>query len=425
MITAPLRILPARDLPASTQAGALDAETLSAAQAIINVMRAEGEPAVRRYAQRFDNLAPNAPLVLDRAAMNAARERLDTSDRAVLERCAQRVRAFADAQRAALQPMTTSIPGGRAGHTLEPIESAACYAPGGRYPLPSTILMTAVTARAAGCKRVVVVSPRADDMMLAAAAIAGADEFIPLGGAHAIAALAYGAGPITPTDIIVGPGNRWVTAAKKLVAGDVAIDMLAGPSELLVLADDSADPALIAADLLAQAEHDDDARPFLITTSADVARAVNAALLAQVEDLPTRDTAMRALANGAIGLADTLDDAIAAANRLAVEHLEIHCRNANAVAQRIRHAGAVFIGPRSAEVFGDYCFGPNHTLPTGGAARQSGGLSVATFLRLRTWMEVDEQPDPAAMADARRLAELEGLTAHARAIAARAVTSVV
>jgi phosphoribosyl-ATP pyrophosphohydrolase/phosphoribosyl-AMP cyclohydrolase/histidinol dehydrogenase len=246
--------------------------------------------------------------------------------------------------------------------------------------------------------------------------VAGADAVVPVGGAQAIAALAYGAGPVPPCDVVVGPGNRWVTAAKKLVAGDVGIDMLAGPSELVVLADDTADPGTVAADLLAQAEHDPDALPILVTTSRPLADAVDSELERQLEDLPTRDVASAALEHGFTVIVDDIDDATKLCDKLAPEHLQVLTRDAHDVAERLGHWGGLFIDEISAEVFGDYGAGPNHTLPTGGVARFKGGLSVLDFLRVRTWLELETGERAAEMArDAAALARLEGLEAHARA----------
>jgi phosphoribosyl-ATP pyrophosphohydrolase/phosphoribosyl-AMP cyclohydrolase/histidinol dehydrogenase len=264
-----------------------------------------------------------------------------------------------------------------------------------------------------------VASPRPAPATLAAAALAGADALLAAGGAHAIAALACGAGPVPACDAVVGPGNRWVTAAKQLVAGRVAIDMLAGPSELLVVADETADAGLVAADLLAQAEHDPDALPVLVTTSVALADRVEVELAAQLSTLPTAETARAALAQGFAVVVPTLDDAVAAADRLAPEHLQLAVREPEALAPRFAHYGALFVGERAAEVLGDYGIGPNHTLPTGGTARFAGGLSVFTFLRVRTWLAVGGPgagPEfHEAVADAVALARIEGLEAHARA----------
>jgi phosphoribosyl-ATP pyrophosphohydrolase/phosphoribosyl-AMP cyclohydrolase/histidinol dehydrogenase len=240
-----------------------------------------------------------------------------------------------------------------------------------------------------------------------------------VGGAQAVGAMTFGIGTTAPAiprcDVIVGPGNRWATAAKKLVQGEVAIDMLAGPSELLIIADETADPAAVAADLLAQAEHDTDAVPTLVTTSESLVARVNAELEKQLATLPTAATARAALNNGGVVLAASIDDAITIADRVAPEHLQVMTRDARAVAEKLSHYGAVFIGSRSAEIFGDYGVGPNHVLPTAGTARFSAGLSVFHFLRIRTWLEMNAPDLAAAVRDAATLARLEGLEAHARA----------
>jgi len=268
--------------------------------------------------------------------------------------------------------------------------------------------MTAITARVAGVAEVWVASPRPAPATLAAAAIADADAVLAIGGAQAIAALAYGAGPVPPMDAIVGPGNRWVTAAKQRVTGRVRIDMLAGPSELVVIADEAADPVWVAADLIAQAEHDPDALPILIGLSDRVLDRVDVALREQC--IPQAEPA---LARGYAVCAAHLDEAIRLCDRIAPEHLALHLRDADAVSDRLSHFGALFIGPGAAEVLGDYGAGPNHVLPTGGTARSVGALSVMTFLRAQTWMRIDA---PGVLAeDAAALARMEGLEGHARA----------
>ncbi len=403
------------------QPDAIDAQTLADAGDIIEAVQARGEAALREFAERFGEIEADAPLLLGKPEMQAAASRLDPEDLRAIESAAQRIEAFARVQLASLSPVEVPVPGGVAGHTIEPVASAGCYAPGGRYPLPSSVLMTSIPARVAGVARVVVASPKPADATLAAALVAGADEFLSVGGAQAIAALAFGVPGLDPVDFICGPGNRWVTAAKKLVHGRVGIDMLAGPSELAVIADSSADPAIIASDLLAQAEHDAAARPILIAVGTDadaLVERVREEVLAQLETLPTGATAKQAFANSFAVCVERSEEAAAIADRLAPEHLQILTQNAEALANRVRHAGAVFIGPASAEVFGDYGAGPNHTLPTGGTARFNAGLSVFSFLRVRTYLNLREGPPELAIETA-RLARLEGLEAHARAAEAR------
>jgi phosphoribosyl-ATP pyrophosphohydrolase/phosphoribosyl-AMP cyclohydrolase/histidinol dehydrogenase len=395
---------------------AVDSETLASAAVIVESVRAGGEDALRTNAERFGDIREGERLFHDRGSLVSAAASLSSQERELLERTADRIRSFAIQQRDALLPVTVTIPGGQAGHTIKPVSSAGCYAPGGRYPLPSSVLMTAVTARAAGVGSVWIASPRPGTITLAAAAVAGADGLLAAGGAHAVAALAFGAGPLPASDIVVGPGNRWVTAAKQLVAGHVGIDMLAGPSELVVLADGSASPEVVAADLLAQAEHDPDAVPLLVTPDSRLVEEVDAAIDAQVGSLPTAGVAAVALRSGGVILTESMDDAIDACNRLAPEHLEVLTTHPEMLLPRLENYGALFVGGRAAEVLGDYGAGPNHVLPTGGTARFTGGLSVLTFLRVRTWLRLDDSAAASALIeDAVSLARLEGLEAHARA----------
>ena len=394
----------------------VDAEAYQTALEIVDDVRKRGETALREHAERLGDIEPGAPLVIPRARLEEALRSIDQDDRDLLERTAGRIRSFAEAQRQSLKSVELDVPGGRAGHVITPVDRAGCYAPGGRFPLPSSVLMTAVTAGAAGVEEVWVASPRPAPITLAAAAVSGVQGLLAAGGAQGIAALAFGTDEIQPCDAVVGPGNRFVTAAKQIVSGRVAIDMLAGPSELVVCADGSAEPAIVAADLLAQAEHDPDALPVLVTTDEELIRDVNDELEAQLDDLPTAGTASVALANGYAVLVPDVDTARRVCDRLAPEHLELHIDDADTEAWRFNHYGGLFIGPGAAEVLGDYGAGPNHTLPTGGTARHTGGLSVLDFLRVRTWLSID---DPTAAAplvrDAERLADLEGLSAHARA----------
>ena len=401
------------------RAAAVPAEAFTVAAPIVEAVRAGGEAALRQYAERFAEVAPGGggPLFLDRAALDRALASLPAGDRARLERVAERIRLFAEAQKRALSDVTVTVPGGTAGHWIAPLERAGCYAPGGRYPLPSSVLMTAVTARTAGVKEIWVASPKPGPMTLAAAAIAGAEGVLAAGGAHAIAALAFGAppGPLAPCDVIVGPGNRYVTAAKQLVAGRVAIDMLAGPSELVVFADATASPAVIAADLLAQAEHDPDAMPVLVALDSTLPDRVDAELARQLADLPTGETARAALGNGGAIVVANVEEGIAACDALAPEHVELLLQDAAAVAPRLAHFGALFIGAGSAEVLGDYGAGPNHVLPTAGTARSKGGLSVYTFLRVHTWLRIDDQTAARPLIeDAAWFGRVEGLEGHAR-----------
>jgi phosphoribosyl-ATP pyrophosphohydrolase/phosphoribosyl-AMP cyclohydrolase/histidinol dehydrogenase len=397
----------------------VDPETYRSAVGIVDKVRAGGRGALLEEAERLGDIQEGQPLVYDRAALEAAAAALSSEERGVLERTAARIRLFAEGQRSCLKPFETDIPGGRAGHVFAPVDTAGCYAPGGRFPLPSTVLMTAVTARVAGVANVVVASPKPTAVTLAAAGVAGADMLVAVGGAQVIGAMAFGVDGVPRCDVIVGPGNRWVTAAKKYVSGFVGIDMLAGPSELVVWGDESADASVVVADLLAQAEHDTDALPILVTTSEALAKEVNVELTSQLSTLPTRASAEVAVGNGFTVLVSSIEEAAEACNRLAPEHLEVHVQDLDDASARLKHYGALFLGRGAAEVFGDYGVGPNHVLPTGGCARFSAGLSVLTFLRMRTWMSSPAQLDADVIRDTVALARLEGLEGHARAAEAR------
>ncbi len=417
-----LRRLPPRQVRARRR-DAVDAAALSVATRIVDDVARGGEPSLRDHARRLDGLGVAAPLVIGRADLHAALASISHQKRDLLERMNARVTAFARAQRSALSDVCVPVPGGEAGHEIVPVERAGCYAPGGRFPLPSSVIMTAATARAAGVGEVWVASPRPAPITLAAAAVAGADALLAAGGAQAIAALAYGAGAIPPCDAVVGPGNAYVTAAKQLVAGRVAIDMLAGPSELVVLADESARADVVAADLLAQAEHDPQAFPALVTSSAALADAVDVALCEQLVGLASADIARAALAGGLVCVTSSDAESAEVCNRLAPEHLQLCVSDEESVRPLLRHYGALFSGACGAEVLGDYGAGPNHTLPTGETARSQGGLSVFTFLRIRTWLRIgDAAAAQALLQDAVGLAQLEGLEAHARAAQIRLST---
>jgi phosphoribosyl-ATP pyrophosphohydrolase/phosphoribosyl-AMP cyclohydrolase/histidinol dehydrogenase len=414
-MTTTLRILQRNQLSTLARKP-VEQEALAAAAAILADVQSRGATAARHHAERLGDIKPGEPLLIPRADLQRAAAQLPTHEREVLERTNARVRAVASAQRACLLSLDTPSPGGRAGHRILPVASAGCYVPGGRFPLPSTAIMTVATARAAGVATVIAASPRPSKHTLAAAAIAGADALLAIGGAQAIASLAYGLNiestQITPCDVICGPGNRYVTAAKQLVSGSARIDMLAGPSELVLVADASANPATIAADLLAQAEHDPDASAILIAIDQSIIAPVQLELETQLATLPTAETARKALANGFAILAADLADAAKICDLLAPEHLQLMSGQPEKLAPLLTNYGALFIGSRSAEVLGDYGAGPNHTLPTGGSARAFSGLSVLTFLNVRTWLKLDE---PQAIAqDAAALARMEGLEAHAR-----------
>lgn len=411
---------------------------METARAIMEAVRQGGEPALAGYAVTLDGNAGR--LWYGPEDFAAALASMPAAERGALEAAAGRIRAFAQAQLSSLSTMAMPVPGGMAGHEILPIERVGCYAPGGRFPLPSSVLMTAILARVAGVTELAVACPRPEPAILAACALAGADRLLAAGGAQAIAAFAYGAGPLSPRDLVVGPGNRYVAAAKLIAQAVIKTDAPAGPSELLVLADDSADPEALAWDLLAQAEHDPDALACLATGSAALAEALEGALARAFGELKAAapDNAVnaeRALASSWLYLARAEDVATfglagelapvelalaEAANRFCPEHLELALADPERLRPRLRHAGALFLGARSAEAFGDYGAGPNHALPTAGRSRSSGGLSVFDFVRIRTWLRLDDEGGMARLAaDSATLARLEGLEAHARSAEAR------
>ena len=413
-----LPIIKVCDIPKDC-AEPVDAKALEQASVIVNDIRSGGEAKVREWAERLKDVPEGGALYASKAEMKEAYDELSEGVQELLQRTAGRIRAFADKQRNSVTDMKMPIPGGFAGHEVAPVKCAGCYAPGGRYPLPSSVLMTAVTARSAGVEEVWVASPRPSNVTLAAAHVAGADGFLRVGGAQAIASLAEGVG-CEAADVIVGPGNKWVTAAKSLVQGKCSIDMLAGPSEVLVICDETCCPKTIAADLLAQAEHDTDARPILLCTDADTAHAIIAEVDTQLAVLPTKDTAVEAVKKGFCVLVDTIEEAVKISDSIGPEHLEIQTKDPEKVGRSCSSYGGLFIGQSAAEVLGDYGAGPNHVLPTGGTSRYTGGLSVFNFLRIRTWMSIDSKEDSQQLVkDAVELARLEGLEGHARAAEAR------
>ena len=394
----------------------LDQPTMAVVSQIIDEVQSQGEIAIRKFAERFGDLATNAPLVINREEMTVAMDRVSAKDLATLRRTAARIQKFAEGQRQSLRSYQSNADGITCGQEAVPVLRAGCYAPGGRYPLPSSVLMTAVTAKVAGVHEIIVASPRPNAITLAAAAIAGADKFLVIGGAQAIAALAFGCAELPPCDVIVGPGNRYVTAAKQLLQGRVGIDMLAGPSELVVASDGTGKPQIIAADLLAQAEHDPDAYPLFLSTCSRQIAAVQNEIQLQLQDLPTADVARAALQNGGAVLCPNLQQLAEVVNRIAPEHLSLQLSNIDEFKPLIHHYGALFEGEGAAEVLGDYGAGPNHVLPTETNARFGGGLSVFTFLRIRTWMRAEQgEVAEQLLQDVVSMARMEGLEAHARA----------
>jgi histidinol dehydrogenase len=403
----------AETLAALEQRGgaALDA-VLPAVKRIVADVRKQGDRALLRYAAQFDGLTNPANLRIAPEEMAAAWEAVAPAMREALTIAADQIRAFAASQ----LPESWSespIPGLTTGQLVRPLGAVGCYVPSGRHPLPSTLLMTAIPAQVAGVERIVVVSPKPAPETLAAAHLLGITEFYRLGGAHAVAALAYGTASLPRVDKIVGPGNLYVTAAKRLVAFDCAIDMLAGPTEIIVTSE-RGNAADIASDLVAQAEHDPEALAIFITTRAELAKEVIAeAKVRSRNNAVAREALDR---NGLAIIASSVEEARAITNRLAPEHLTV---DAASDLDWVENAGSVFVGRWSAQPMGDYISGPNHTLPTGGMARVRGGLSVNDFVKLITVQEYSAKAIRSLGRPAVLLAEAEGLYGHAEAIRTR------
>lgn len=381
---------------------------------ILEDVRRRGDAAVLEYAKRFDGFDGRSVRVSGRELEAAARG-LAREFRQALRVSEKNVAAFARMQLP--QPRRIApAPGLKLSQIVRPLDAAAAYIPSGRYPLPSTVVMTVVPARVAGVETILVCTPKPAPEILGAAHLLGATHVFQMGGAHAIAAFAYGTKTVPRADRIVGPGNIYVAAAKKLLAGEVGIDFIAGPSEILLIAADG-DPRAIAADMLAQAEHDDDASAILLTPSRRLAEAVAKEVAAQLETLPTAATARTALKrNSAILVVSSLEEAVELSNRFAPEHLSIPDAS---LLKQVRHAGSVFVGPWSPEAAGDYASGPNHVLPTSGAARLRGGLSAADFVKVISVQELSEQALRRLAPSITALARAEGLEAHARSVEVR------
>jgi len=387
---------------------------------IVERVRDEGDVAVREFSREFDGVEVGNLDITD--AAERAHDAVDDELLDAIQAAADNVRAFHERQVPA--DWRDDFGGRELGRRFRPLSRVGVYVPGGAAAYPSSALMGIVPATVAGVEHVVVTTPPADELnpaTLAAIHEAGADAVYSVGGAQAIGAMAYGTETVTAVEKIVGPGNRWVTAAKAEVRGDAEIDFLAGPSEVLVLADATADPAFVAADLLAQAEHDDHASVVAVTDDADLAEAVAAELDARLPDCDRRETVEAALTNDASGvfLARSMSEAVLFAEEYAAEHLSIQADDDEALLDRIDSAGSVFLGPYTPVAAGDYASGTNHVLPTGGGAKRFGGLSVETFLRSTTVQRLDRDALDDLSDTITTLAEAEGLTGHAESVRRR------
>ncbi len=381
---------------------------------ILEAVRKRGDAALLEYARRFDQLERKTVRVPERE-LKAAREALAPDFRSAVDTASANIRAYAERQ----MPREWSAQVGagvRLGQVVRPLDTVAAYIPAGRYPLPSTVMMTVIPAQVAGVPNICVACPKAVGEVYGTAATLGVSQVFQMGGAQAIAAFAFGTKTVPRADRIVGPGNIYVAAAKKLLAGEVGIDFIAGPTEILIIAAEG-DPRHFAADMLAQAEHDVDASAILLTTSRRLANAVAREIERQLAVLPTSAVAAKSIArNSAIILVRTLDEAIEISNRFAPEHLSIPDAS---LLGGVRHAGSVFVGPYSPEAAGDYASGPNHVLPTSGAARQRGGLAVTDYLKVISVQELSKGALRKLAPAITTLARAEGLEAHARSVEVR------
>lgn len=419
----PVKSIPGtRYVKTPTKSAVADTASLSNTVAeILREVRDCGDTAVQAYTRAFDK-ADLKSFEVTTAERQAALDALDPQTRADTEFAIERVRAFAQAQLATIAPLEMeALPGLHLGHRVIPIERVGCYVPGGRYPLLSAPVMTIVPAKVAGCDHVIAcLPPNAHRSMIACCHLSGADCIFRIGGAQAIAAMAYGTETVPAVDKIVGPGNAYVNEAKRQVFGPVGIDQLAGPSEIFVVADASGDAETIATDLLAQAEHDVHTRVGLITTDLALAEATGAAVARQLAVLSTAAVAGAAWeAYGEIVLCENEQAMIAYSDRVAAEHLQVHTADPHATANKLRNYGSLFIGPLASVVYSDKCCGTNHTLPTMGAARYTGGLWVGSYVKICTHQWLDVRGVEAVAPAAIRQSASEGLEGHRRAAALR------
>ena len=397
-----------------------DSQVEQTVRDIIAAVQNRGDEALLEYTQRFDRLQAGtvAELEIHQDSLQQALHGISVQQREALERAANRVRAYAEHQK--LESWSyTEADGTLLGQQIAPLDRAGLYVPGGKAAYPSSVLMNAIPAKVAGVSELVMVVPTPDgvrnDLVLAAAAIAGVDRVFTIGGAQAVAALAFGTGTIPAVDKIVGPGNIYVATAKRMVFGKVGIDMIAGPSEILVVCDGQTDPDWIAMDLFSQAEHDEDAQAILVSPDAEFLQRVADSISRQLPQMERADIIQASLAaRGALVLVRDLDEAVEVANYVAPEHLELSVADPQAMAASIRHAGAIFLGRYTAEAVGDYCAGPNHVLPTSRTARFSSPLGVYDFQKRSSLIQCSAAGAADLGQTAAQLARGEGLTAHAQ-----------
>jgi sulfopropanediol 3-dehydrogenase len=391
---------------------------------ILADVRENGIDAVRKYSRQFDNWDPPS-FELSSEQIREAGEQLPTSVREDINFCQAQVRRFAQKQLETMKPLEVeTLPGVVLGHKHIPVRSVGCYVPGGRYPLVASAYMSIITPRVAGVDNIVICTPPMKDKRWHPATIyaihtSGADRIFCVGGVQALAMMAYGLSGIEPVDMLVGPGNKFIIEAKRQLFGQCGIDLIAGPTEILIIADESADPVLVASDLLAQAEHDPNSGICLVTTSLSLGQAVNREAEQQLKTLPTREVASVSWANnGIILVAEDDNEAVRLSDEYAPEHLELHVTNRDYYFDRLRNYGSLFIGEETTVAYGDKCIGTNHILPTGRAARYTGGLWVGKFLKTCTYQYITPQASRKLAEITERQCNLEGMLAHG--ISARA-----
>jgi len=385
---------------------------------VIEEVRRNGDKAVRKYTAIFDKVELKDFKVSKReireAYREAGRETVET-----IRKAATNIRRFAKTQLKNFQDFEYTENGVTVGQKIIPLERIGVYVPGGRYPLPSTALMCIIPAKVAGVREIIVCSPKIKPVTIVAVDLSGADLIFKIGGVQAIAAMAYGTETIPKVDKIVGPGNIYVTTAKKEVFGDCGIDLLAGPSEILIIADNYANPKFVAADLLAQAEHDVNTKIFFVTNSKNLIKKVNDELKIQIKKLETKNIIKEAFKNKKVILVKNLEEAIKIANQIAPEHLALQVKNPKKYLNQLKNYGSLFLNSYSAVAFGDYCSGPNHVLPTDGTSRFTGGLSVKDFIKIQTYQYITKRGAKKLASIAKELASFEGLDAHKKSVEIR------
>ena len=392
----------------------IEVENIESVKNILNDVKKNGDSSIKKYSYEFDKMefGKNSSFEISNEDIKEALNSIDEKTLNAIKKAIKNIQKFAKAQLKSIKELKIKEKGSVVGHKITPIESVLCYAPGGGYPLPSSAIMTAAVAKVAGVKNIYLTSPKIHNATIVAGYLAGASRIFKIGGVQAIAGFAYGTESIPRVDKIVGPGNKFVTAAKKEVYGLVDIDFLAGPSEVLVVADETANPELISADILAQCEHDKDARGYLITTSKELAQNVQKSAIEQLETLSTKEIAKISFEKSIAIIVDNIEEAIELSNLRAPEHLEVMIKDEKKYIDKFTNYGSLFIGNNCAEVFGDYCTGTNHVLPTNKVARYRGGLSVFDFIKIQTYQKISKKYGEELSKIASELAKTEGLMAH-------------